>query len=276
MKIVYFGSDVFLPCFRYLAERDEILALYTYHNDEDYFSDHLIVREAKNRGIPVFYGRISESRVRSFFNEESCDLFFSAEYGYIIPVPEDIESFRGLNIHSSSLPAGRGYYPIEGAMERGLTETGVTMHKIRQKPDTGDILFKEPIAISPDMDSVDVYLESSRLALLMTKRLFGDFDKFWYAATVQDLSGERWMKPAENLRVLSHEMTTDEVMSVYRRFNQMTLIDIGGKLHHVMGVEPGRSSLLEPEIEVSTDRLLYGTADGHVRLTVLTKLENTR
>lgn len=43
MKLVYFGSDVFLSCFEYLAADNEILALYTYHNDEDFFQENNIV-----------------------------------------------------------------------------------------------------------------------------------------------------------------------------------------------------------------------------------------
>ena len=38
MKVVYFGSDVFLSCFEYFVEKHQVLALYTYHNDEDYFT----------------------------------------------------------------------------------------------------------------------------------------------------------------------------------------------------------------------------------------------
>ena len=34
MKVVYFGSDVFLSCFEYFVEKHQVLALYTYHNDE--------------------------------------------------------------------------------------------------------------------------------------------------------------------------------------------------------------------------------------------------
>ena len=207
MKIVYFGTDVFLPCFRYLAEREEVLALYTYHNDEDYFTEHLIVREARSRGIPVTYGRIPEERVRRYFEKEGCGLFFSAEYGYIIPVPAGLASFRGVNVHSSRLPEGRGYYPIECAMERGLARTGVTMHKIISETDAGDVLFREPVEITPEMDSVDVYLESSRRALEMTKRLFADFENVWNAARPQERLGERWAKPAESVRLLDHVQT---------------------------------------------------------------------
>ena len=43
MKIVYLGSDVFLDVFEYLHLNHEILALYTYHMEEDYFNEHNIV-----------------------------------------------------------------------------------------------------------------------------------------------------------------------------------------------------------------------------------------
>ena len=269
MKIVYFGTDVFLPCFRYLAEREEVLALYTYHNDEDYFTEHLIVREARSRGIPVTYGRIPEERVRRYFEKEGCDLFFSAEYGYIIPVPAGLASFRGINIHSSRLPEGRGYYPIECAMERGLARTGVAMHKIIPETDAGDVLFQEPVEIASEMDSVDVYLESSRRALEMTKRLSADFENVWNAACQQERLGERWAKPAEGGRLLDHGMTVAEALATHRRFNQMTLVRMDGRLCHVVTIESGRAALSASEIEIAPGRFLYAVSDGHLRLTVL-------
>lgn len=268
MKIVYFGTDVFFPCFRHLVEHEEVLALYTYHNDEDYFTEHRIVREARARGIPVIYGRIPEDRVRQYF-AEGCDLFFSAEYGYVIPVPAGLGQFRGVNIHSSHLPEGRGYYPIECAMERGLDRTGVTMHKIVGETDAGDILFRERIEILPEMDSVDVYLESSRRALEMTKALFADFEGRWNAAQPQERLEERWMKPAEGLRIIGHGHTVAEAMAIHRRYNQMTLVRVGGGLHRVVTVEPGRAALSGPEVEIAPGRFLYGVADGHLRLSVL-------
>lgn len=271
MKIVYFGTDVFLPCFRYLADREEVLALYSYHNDEDYFTEHEIVREARSRGIPVTLGRIDEERVRSFFEKEGCELFFVAEYNYVIPIPADLVRFRGLNVHSSLLPEGRGCYPIECAMARGLRETGVTMHKIVPQVDTGDVLFQSRIGISPEMDCVDVYLESSRRALELTKRLFADFENAWAAACPQGRIGDFWAKPSRDLMTIDHGMTVAQAMAVYRSYDKMTLVRIGGRLYHVVAAERGRATLICPEIEVSDGHFLYEMADGHLRLAVLKK-----
>lgn len=118
MKVVYFGSDVFLSCFEYFVEKHHVLALYTYHNDEDYFTEYAIVRRAGELGIPVHYEAISPEEIRRYFTEEGCELFFIAEYDRILTLPEELPAFRGINTHSSLLPQGRSYYPIEGAMER--------------------------------------------------------------------------------------------------------------------------------------------------------------
>lgn len=273
MKIVYFGTDVFLSSFRYLADSEEILALYTYHNDEDYFTEYEIVREAGARGIPVFYGRIAEDRVRAYFEEEGCELFFSAEYGYLIPIPEGLASFRGLNVHSSLLPEGRGYYPIECAMAQGLAETGVTMHKIVAETDAGDVLFQERIPVSPEMDSVDVYLASASHACAMTRRLFADFDRQWQAAVPQPQLQPRWSKPPAADRTLVHGMTVAEALAIHRRFNQMTLVRLDGVPYHVVSIEAGRSALSAPEIEIAERRYLYETVDGHLRLSVCASKE---
>ena len=94
MKVVYFGSDVFLSCFEYFVEKHQVLALYTYHNDEDYFTEYAIVKRAGELGIPVHYEAISPEDIRRYFTEEGCELFFIAEYDRILTLPEELPAFR--------------------------------------------------------------------------------------------------------------------------------------------------------------------------------------
>ena len=156
MKIVYFGTDVFLPCFSYFVRNHQVLSLYAYHNDEDCFTEYGIVKEAEKYGIPVHYEDMTAAETKRLFTEEGCGLFFSAEYNRILPLPEDVTAFRGINLHSSLLPEGRSYYPIEAAMERGFLESGVTMHKMTAALDGGDILDQSSVEITEGMDSIDV------------------------------------------------------------------------------------------------------------------------
>ena len=43
------------------------MALYMYHNDEDYFIECCVEREAERLGIPVYYEDISGDRTQCHF-----------------------------------------------------------------------------------------------------------------------------------------------------------------------------------------------------------------
>lgn len=267
MKIVYFGSDVFLDVFRYLHRHHEILALYTYHMEEDYFNEHNIVQLAHMSGIPVRYGQITQGEMESYM-ADGCGLFFAAEYSHKLPVPED-SRFRGANLHSSLLPEGRSYYPIECAMERGLTSGGVTLHKIAESLDRGDILGQDRYGIEPEDDSVDIYLKSGRQALSLVKELMEDFDRIWAWAKPQTELLPYWNRPEQASMTLDHSMTVKEAGHIYRCFNKMTTVWIDGRPYYVDGLAAGRVMLGASDdcnLFVRDNRVLYGVADGHLRL----------
>ena len=268
MKIVYFGSDVFLDVFEYLHLNHEILALYTYHMEEDDFNEHNIVQLAHMSGIPVCYGQITEDEMLSYMEKEGCELFFVAEYSHKIPVPDD-SRFYGVNIHSSLLPEGRSYYPVECAMERGLGRCGVTMHKIAKSLDRGDILAQRKYDIQPGNDSVDIYLKSGRQALSMVKELMEDFDRVWSNARPQKEKLPYWNRPKKEALALNHSMTVEEARGVYRCFNKMTTVCIDGRSCYVDGFAAGSVLLGQDDshnLFVRENRVLYGVADGHLRL----------
>ena len=239
MKVVYFGSDVFLSCFEYFVEKHQVLALYTYHNDEDYFTEYAIVRRAGELGIPVHYEAISPEEIRRYFTEEGCELFFIAEYDRILTLPEELPAFRGINTHSSLLPQGRSYYPIEGAMERELSCTGVTMHKVAQRLDGGDVLAQHTIDITADTDSIDVYLQSAAWARATVEQLLEHFDDRWAAGRPQAEKHPYWKRPASELLTLHPEMSRAEALAIFRKYNSMTQVELGGAWFYVTAIGTG-------------------------------------
>ena len=267
MDIVYFGTDVFYSCFDYLSKHHQICALYTYHNDEDFFTEYRIVRRAKELGIPVFYEAVAPEQTKAYF-ESGVSLYFSAEYDRIIDIPEDLASFRGLNVHSSALPKGRGYYPIESAMERNERRAGVTIHEMKQRFDSGAILGQRTYDITPERDSIDLYLTSAANALEMTKKIFADLDAAWNNAVLPDRKESYWRRPDRSRLTLAHAMSVDEVLDTFRRYNGMTEAVIHGKRFFVRSVMCGSAPLPEEEMQIAEDLYLYAVRDGHVRLIV--------
>lgn len=266
MKVVYFGSDVFLTCFEYFLQEHQILALYTYHNEEDYFAEYSIVKKAKQMGIPVHYESISPERITRYFTEEGCELFFVAEYNRILTIPENLPQFRGINTHSSLLPQGRSYYPIEAAMERGLSRSGVTMHKLAPQLDHGEILAQRYVAITDEMDSVDVYLYCSAYAREMIEEIAAHMDEYWMSAMPQRERKPYWKRPDSSLLTLRHDMKREEALSVFRKYNSMTQVFLNGEWFYVTALACGTGPLQEDTRFLSPVRLLYRVKDGHLRL----------
>ena len=268
MKIVYFGTDVYLSCFEYLARSHEILALYTYHNDEDYFTEYAIVRRAEELGIPVHYESITPEEITGYI-QQGCSLFMIGEYSHILELPEDLAGFRGINIHGSLLPQGRSYYPVEGAMERELRVTGVTLHKVARRLDAGDILAQRSFSITPEVDSVDLYLYYNQAAREMLEEILEDLDGAWKKGCPQGESQLYWGRPDSGLMTLDHEQTRAQAMECFRRFNSLTQVRLGEGWYYIRALNTGIGPLGVEEWKIDRERWLYRVKDGHLRLCVV-------
>jgi len=76
-------------------------------------------------------------------------------YGRIIPKwMIDLPRRGNINLHGSLLPKYRGAAPIQWAIARGETVTGITTMRIDEGLDTGDILLQREMAIDPEDTAV--------------------------------------------------------------------------------------------------------------------------
>lgn len=92
-------------------------------------------------------------------------------YGKIIPQSIiDIPPHGVINVHASLLPKYRGAAPIQWAIARGETVTGVTTMRIDAGLDTGDILLQSTTEIGPEEDALDL---APRLARMGAALLVG-------------------------------------------------------------------------------------------------------
>ena len=78
------------------------------------------------------------------------DFIVVVAYGQILPKEVlQIPALGAINLHGSLLPKYRGPAPIQWAIIRGETETGLTTMLMDQGVDTGDILISRPHPILP-------------------------------------------------------------------------------------------------------------------------------
>ncbi len=107
---------------------------------------------ALREGLPVL--QPERPRGEAFLAELTAlgpDLNVVVAYGHILPVAVIEQPPRGtINIHASLLPALRGAAPIETAIRRGHTETGVTIMRMVLAMDAGPILHAARVPILDD------------------------------------------------------------------------------------------------------------------------------
>jgi len=111
-----------------------------------------VKQSALDRGLPIAQpDKIKNNQeFRAQLSALHPDAIIVVGYGRIIPQwMIDLPPLGNLNVHASLLPKYRGAAPIQWAIARGESVTGVTTMRIDAGLDTGDILLQKEIPISP-------------------------------------------------------------------------------------------------------------------------------
>lgn len=157
MRIVFMGTpDFAMPALEALYKKHEIVCVYTQAPKEagrgmeiKKSPVHLF---ASAHGIEVRTPKtLRNEEEQAKFKEIKADLTIVAAYGLILPQPI-LDAFpKGCyNIHGSLLPRWRGAAPIQRAIEFGDFKTGITIMKVVQALDAGDMLLKGEIEIDAE------------------------------------------------------------------------------------------------------------------------------
>jgi methionyl-tRNA formyltransferase len=124
-----------------------------------------VKQAALKLGLTVYQPeRVRRPEAVEYLRGMACDAMVVVGYGQIIPpVAIDLAPLGIINVHASLLPKYRGAAPIQWAIVRGETRTGVTTMRIDAGLDTGDMLLKAETAIGPEENAVEL---GRRLAVM--------------------------------------------------------------------------------------------------------------
>ena len=112
-----------------------------------------VINRAKRLNIK--YYRVGFCDTYEFLKEKKYDLYVLA--GYMRILPHNILALgRFVNIHPSLLPQFKGIDAIKRAYLSSAKETGVTVHYVDDKVDSGEIITSEKCKIEPDMTLKDL------------------------------------------------------------------------------------------------------------------------
>lgn len=164
MKIVFMGTpDFALEALKTLATEHEILAVYTKEPKISGRGNKLLKTPvhmwAEEHNIEVRTPKtLRNEEEQRKFAELKADIAVVAAYGLILPQPVlDAYPLGCINIHASLLPRWRGAAPIQRSIEAGDKVSGVTIMKVAAGLDTGDMLLKGEVEITPDTTGGDLH-----------------------------------------------------------------------------------------------------------------------
>jgi methionyl-tRNA formyltransferase len=123
---------------------------------------------AEEEGVPILQpekprGEEFEQAIR--FLEP--DISVVVAYGHLLPRSViELPPQGTLNIHASLLPRWRGAAPIQAAIRAGDAETGVSIMRMVQRMDAGNVLLQAPTPIADDETYGELQLRLSELGAL--------------------------------------------------------------------------------------------------------------
>jgi methionyl-tRNA formyltransferase len=106
---------------------------------------------ARELGVPTIQPRSAKTgELADALRASRAELAAVVAYGKILPVAVLAATPRGcLNVHASLLPRYRGAAPVQWAVIRGETETGVSIMQLDEGMDTGPVYAERVVAIDP-------------------------------------------------------------------------------------------------------------------------------
>ena len=170
MKVVFLGSANFgVPTLERLKQIHDIRAVVSTPSRPRgrglKMGESPITLHAREIGLkpiltPEDVGSSDFLRVLSHY---TADIFIVAAFRILPKGIFSLPRLGTLNIHASLLPKYRGPAPIQRAIEAGETETGITIFRIDEGIDTGQVLLQKRLAIEPRETSQELYHRLSNL-----------------------------------------------------------------------------------------------------------------
>jgi methionyl-tRNA formyltransferase len=173
MKIIFMGTpDFAVPALQALidSKEHELIAVYTQPPRPKgrgmQLQKSAVHELAQTYGIdvhcPKSLRKSTEEQAR--FASLGADVAVVAAYGLLLPKGVlDAPKYGCLNIHGSLLPRWRGASPIQHAIWKGDTASGLTIMQMDEGMDTGDMLLKAEVPITKDTTAQSLFDDLSHM-----------------------------------------------------------------------------------------------------------------
>ncbi|HEY8078845.1 MAG TPA: methionyl-tRNA formyltransferase [Labilithrix sp.] len=192
-RAVFFGTPQFaVPCLDALVEVADVVAAVCQPDKPVGRGLELTEPPVKERALALGIDVVQPTKLKTgefakWLREQNADVALVVAYGRILP-KDVLEAPRlgCVNVHASLLPKLRGAAPITWAVVRGEPETGITLMKMDEGMDTGDMLEQFPAPITEDETAGELAERLSAIGALAVRRGLPKYVAGGYTPKKQD------------------------------------------------------------------------------------------
>jgi methionyl-tRNA formyltransferase len=220
--------------------------------------------------IPVYQPRrVKEPEFIEVLKQLNPDVIVVAAFGQILSkVILELPKFGCINVHASLLPDYRGSAPIQWSILDGEEKTGITIMHMDEGIDTGDMISKEEIILSPKETFGTLHDKLAAAAGPLLIKALADIEAGRATRTKQGDSKSRYaMILDKSLGHIDFSQPAVKIERLIRGLNPWpsAYTSLEGKILKIWDadVEPAQTNGVPGEIiAVRKDALLVQTGEG--------------
>ena len=227
---------------------------------------------AKNHSIPVGYFGDDANELCAFVRDLSADVYLLACYPRKLPrAIVETAKYCSINIHPSKLPKYKGPDPIFWQLLSAEIQTGVSLHEVSDRIDSGDIFHFEPVTYPPGATLEQIQSALLKRAILSLAKLLDTRPNRWHREP-QDhqKSSYQPMPCAEDYSITStvSMQTAINFVRAYSRTNKTVRVSVADRQYNVQDATRWQKAGSIDKQNVQSGRIAVQFNDGIVEFSI--------
>lgn len=278
MKIVFMSNSSFgNQAMRRLNECEDLVCVVTGVDKKRGRGKKVKANEVKEEalklGLNIYQTMdINSEESMEYLKSLEADLFVVVAFGQLLTRKVlDIPKYYSVNIHASILPELRGAAPIQRAIMQGDKESGVSIMKMEEGLDTGDVALIKKTEIN-DRNFEELEEDLSKIGSDLIIEFIKDLKEDKIEFQKQDDSKSSYAKKIfkEDGFIDFEKQSSEEIQRILRampkRYAISTTLDETRFKITDISIDKEKSDAANGEVVSSNKELKIATLDGHINV----------
>jgi methionyl-tRNA formyltransferase len=281
MKVIFFGTpEISIPFLKMLIEDNNIKVVAAVTMPDKPVGRKREVTKtpvkiiAEENEIEVLQPEQIDDDFAGILKKYNADFNVVISYGQILPTSVlSVPKYGSLNVHFSLLPKYRGASPVQTALLNGDKETGISIIKMSEKLDQGDIYIIKKVEIDENETSEALLKRLAELGAIMIPSALRDIADDILTPIPQNNENASYCHKItkKDAEIDPNNGTAEEIYNKYRAFQPWPGIFMiyKEKRFKLINIEKTNKPAIAGELIASDSELILGTVNGSLKINLI-------